>query len=211
MKIKVLLICLLLSGCSNNISNSSSQVSSSSEDNSTIVSTNNFNPYYYINDIQFEDLKSKIENKEDFIFILSSKNCSWCNKQFDNIYDNLHLEPEQFYFYYVDELFVNLEKNNDGEPLNGEEKYNQAVYEYRYFASIIEKVGDFILGEEGAYIKDNYTERFGEKEPSLLYPSTLMFIKGEPVIEFSYLGYGWTETEEKFIAFIRNFNNIKNI
>jgi len=183
------------------------------ENNTTNSSTNSnyFNPYLYIHDLNFNEIENKIEEKEDFILILSSKNCSHCNKQFDDIYDKLHLKPQDINFYYVDELLVNLEVNLNGEPLNGVEAYEQAKKEYRYFASYLEKIGDYVLDEEGGYLRNNYTERFGEKEPALIYPVTLIFIDGEVNIELSYLGYGWSEEDETFTSFINLFNNIKNL
>ena len=170
-----------------------------------------FNPYDYINDITYLDYLDKIEKKEDFIFILSSKSCSHCSKQFNEIYDNLDVNPIDIYFYYVDDMLISLEKDRDGVPINGGEAYNEAMKEYRYFAKIIEKIGDFILGGEGKYVEDNYTERFtGEKEPALLYPVTFMIVDGEVVIELSRIGRGWAETEESFSSFVNLFKNISN-
>ena len=170
-----------------------------------------FNPYTYIHDLNFKDIENKIEKKEDFILVLSSKNCSWCNKQFDDIYNRLHLMPEDINYYYIDDLLVNLEKNLNDEPIKGEELYEQAKYEYRFFAAMISKIGDYILNEEGGYIKENYTERFGCKEPSIMYPVTFIYIDGEVSIELSTLGYGWSESDEKFKTFLGFYKNIKNL
>ena len=76
-KIVTILSLVLLVGCSNNTSSLSNSDSSIDE----------FNPYYYIKESNFNELELKVENKEDFIFIISSKYCSWCQKQDDDIFD----------------------------------------------------------------------------------------------------------------------------
>ena len=76
--INTIILTLLLSSC--DIKNTSSSSSSSNI---------YFNPYDYIKIIEkFSDLERKIKNEEDFIFVISSRNCSWCSKQFDEIFDN---------------------------------------------------------------------------------------------------------------------------
>lgn len=195
---------LMMNSCViNNNSSSSSSISTSS-------SSSYFNPYEYIKDSNIDSLKEKIENKEDFIYVISYKYCNWCQKQENDLFNYMYSAPATVYVHKLDEMFENLETNNNDEPLFGIDKYNAAKEEYRLLASFIEKVGDFILGENGPYIKENYTERFGVKEPSLVYPSTLLFNDGELVVEFSYIGYGWSETKESFQSFINVFNNIKN-
>jgi hypothetical protein len=54
------------------------------------------------------------------------------------------------------------------------------------------------------------TDRFGEKEPRVVYPVTFMFINGEVSKEFSYLGYGWTEELDTYKSFVNLFNNVKD-
>ena len=180
---------LMMNSCViNNNSSSSSSISTSS-------SSSYFNPYEYIKDSNIESLKEKIENKEDFIYVISYKYCNWCQKQENDLFNYMYSAPATVYVHKLDEMFENLETNNNDEPLFGVDKYNAAKEEYRLLASFIEKVGDFILGENG---------------PSLVYPSTLLFNDGELVVEFSYIGYGWSETKESFQSFINVFNNIKN-
>lgn len=170
-----------------------------------------FNPFNYIKDVTYTDYLSKLDNKDDFIFILSSKSCSHCKGHFDDIYNNLEINPVDIYYYYVDDMLISLEMDNEGFPLNGVEAYNAAVKEYRYFASVIEEIGDFILGGEGKYIENNYTTRFtGEKEAAIIYPATFVVIDGEVAIELSYLGRGWAKTQETFSSFVNLFKSLAN-
>ena len=94
--------------------------------------------------------------------------------------------------------------------MKGEEAYENAKKEYRFFASNIQKIVDNKNGE-GYYIQDHYTERFGQKEPEMFYPLTFIYIDGELNLEASYsgVGYGWTKTEESFKNFIKSFNDLK--
>lgn len=204
----ILFSLLLLSslGCKNNNFSSSSESSINSNISSSEVY---FNPYDYIKYVSFLDLQESINNKEDFLYIIASSNCGWCAKQFNEIYDYMHLLPTEIQIHYLDDLYINLEKDLNGDPIKGEESFNKAKEEYRFFASRIEKIYDFQSGEEGSYIEKNYTERFGEREPALVYPTTFIFIDGELVKEFSYVGYGWTKDEASFKSFINIFNSLK--
>ena len=195
----LLTMLFLLSSCSNT-STSISEESSSS--------TSFFNPYTYIKESAYNELKEKINNKDDFIFTITFSNCRWCQQQENDLFNYMKVSPVDIYVYELDTMFMHLEEDNNNVPLYGVDAYNAAKEEYRFFASSIEKIGDFILQEEGAYVKDNFTERFGEKEPCLIYPSTFIYIDGELVIEFSYIGYGWTETEDSFRSFVNTFNNL---
>ena len=199
-KIVTILSFVLLTGCSNNISSL----------NNSDASIDEFNPYYYIKESNFNELELKVENKEDFIFVISSKYCSWCQKQDDDIFDYMKSNPNDIYYYNIDGLFEDLELDLDNKPINGEDQFNQARKEYRYFASLIEKIGDYILGGEGLYIKDNYIDDYGEKEPSIIYPTTFMYIDGEVNIENSKIGYGWSETENSFKEYIDSFKGLRN-
>ena len=189
---------LLLTSCTNNVSTSSLSSSIS----------NNFNPFTYIHESSYTELQEKILNKEDFIFTLSFSNCRWCQQQENDIFNFMYAAPIDIYVYELDTMFLYLEFDSVDTPLYGIEKYNAAKEEYRYFASCLEKIGDNYLQEEGAYIKNNYTDRFGEIEPALVYPSTLIYIDGELVIEFSRIGYGWTETVDSFQSFVNMYNNL---
>ena len=64
--------------------------------------------------------------------------------------------------------------------------------------------------KDTTYIDEFNTDRFGEKEASLVYPVTLMFNDGELVKEFSYLGYGWSKELSAYKAFINMFVSIKD-
>ena len=197
---------LMFSGCKSNISSISNEISSLE----ALSSKEEFNPYFYLKESNFKGLESKIKEKEDFIFVISSKICAWCQKQEDEIFEYMHLAPVEINYYYIDELFDDLEVNNNNEPINGIDKYNSAKEEYRYFASNIEKIGDYILGGEGKYIENNYTERFGIKEPSIIYPTTFIYIDGVLNIENSKLGHGWTMNEDSFIEYINTINSLRN-
>ena len=202
LKKELLLLTILLSGC--NLSTSSVNSLSSVSSSTIEVSSSEFNPYTYIKESSFNELMNKIENKEDFIFIISSDYCSYCQRQEDEIFNYIHLNPCDMYCYNIDKMFDDLELDKE------DEKYKSALNEYRYFASMIEKIGDYILGGEGLYIKDYFTDRFGIKEPSIIYPSTFMYIDGEVNIENSKIGHGWTGSQQNFIEYINKFNELRN-
>lgn len=212
MKIKyVFILSLLLSSCgfsSTSSSSSESSLSSSSTISTSLVSTNDFNPYNYIKSLNYEGLNQKLENKEDFICVLSSSYCRYCQSIENDIFNYMYSAPYDIYIYKLDQMFENLEKDNNDQPLFGADKYNAAKEEYRYLASCLEKVGDFIIGEEGGYMRNNYTTKFGPKEPSVVYPATLLYIDGELLIEFSYLGYGWSSNVDNYKTFINTFINL---
>ncbi len=192
---------LILLGCQNN--NLSSISSSSSRDE--------FNPFTYIKYSSYEELKEKIENKEDFIFILTMSNCRYCQQQSNDIFDYIYTIKEEILIYEIDGMLINLELDNFNNPLNGIDAYNKSKEEYRYLASQLELVGDFVLKEEGAYKKNNYTTMFGEAEASVITPSTLVYLDGELQLPFSYLGYGWSKDEESFRGFFSMYSNLKNL
>ena len=157
----------------------------------------------YLTFIKFNELKIKIENKEDFIFILSSNECSYCNKQYNDLRAYIPSLPYNFTCFNVDDILINLEVNESNDPL-----FEEAKMQYRYFASLIESVWNY--QKEVPYIDEMNTDRFGEREPSVVYPVTFIFINGEVSKEFSYLGYGWSENLDKYKSFINLFNSVKD-
>ena len=118
---------LMMSSCSTDKTSSSSISSSSS-------SSTYFNPYDYIKDSNLESLKEKINNKEDFIYVISYKYCNWCQKQENDIFNYMYSAPTTVYVHKLDDMFENLETNNNDEPLFGIDKYNKAKEEYRFLA-----------------------------------------------------------------------------
>ena len=161
----------------------------------------------YLTFINFNELKIKIENKEDFIFILSSEECSYCNKQYKDLKAFIPSLPYNFTCFNIDDVLINLEVDDNNKPYN-QEKYEEAKTQYRYFASLIESVWNY--QKDTVYVEEMNTDRFGEKEPSVVYPVTFMFINGEVSKEFSYLGYGWSEELDTYKSFVNLFNSVKD-
>lgn len=160
----------------------------------------------YLTFINFNELKIKIENKEDFIFILSSEDCSYCQKQYSDLRAFIPSLPFNFMCFNVDDIFIKLAIDENEVPLD-EVAFEEGKVQYRFFASMIESIWNH--QNETPYIDQMNTDRFNEKEPGLAYPVTIKFIDGEASLEDSYLGYGWSETLTQYKDFINKFlNNI---
>ena len=73
-------------------------------DSGIVISVNPLHPLKASASIVFTELGifidvNKIENKEDFIFILSSEECSYCNKQYNLLWDEVtpFTNPHKYY------------------------------------------------------------------------------------------------------------------
>ena len=161
----------------------------------------------YLTFIKFNELITKRENKEDFILILSSDSCSYCNKQYSDLRAYIPSLPFNFTCLNVDDILISIETDMDNNPID-KDKYEEGKIQYRYLASLIEETWNY--QKDTTYIDEFNTDRFGEKEASLVYPVTLMFNDGELVKEFSYLGYGWSKELSAYKAFINMFVSIKD-
>ena len=76
----------------------------------------------YLTFIKFNELITKRENKEDFILILSSDSCSYCNKQYSDLRAFIPSLPFNFMCLNVDDILISIETDMNNNPLD-QEKY----------------------------------------------------------------------------------------
>ena len=138
-KIIVLLLCLLLASCSPKIT--------ISEENYKII--------------KYDELQTKIENKESFIFYIGQERCSNCYEYLETLQTYFKENKDDVIYY------ISYEENfASGMPFNGKQsEFSNKAYE--------------LLGKK-------YYEDYGFLKENLYTPTTFRVIRGE--YESAYIG-----------------------
>lgn len=131
-----------------------------------------------IEEINVDSIKSKIENKEDFIFLIASKTCGHCK----NLKREYNKSKYDYIFYEI-----NIDNILDGITSND----SKSMEDYKYLASIVDysfsNIKSYALSKtyeeyfgynyETYYGKDEYVEGYVD----IVYPLSFFYSNGELV------------------------------
>ena len=131
-----------------------------------------------IEETTISDIKTKIENKEDFIFAITSRTCSHCK----NLKKNYKKSSYNYVLYEVifDDIYYGLQDNK-----------LDVINDYKYLATLVEyafsNITSYALNStHEEYFGKDYSTTYGsgyyiEGYVDIVYPLSFFYIDGELV------------------------------